>query len=186
MGGPQVRNAGTLGGNVANAAVCADSLPPLVCLGAVAHLRSAQGERQMPVSELVTGPHRTQIGPGELLTHFSFDLPPEHVRSHFIKIGRRKALSSSRLSMAAMGGLDGEGRVDFVRLTPGAAVSNTIPFPCAEEVLRGQRPEAALLAAAGERVAAKMIELTGVRWSTGYKEVAIKALTERALRHVLN
>jgi CO/xanthine dehydrogenase FAD-binding subunit len=186
VGSPQVRNLGTLGGNVVNAAACADSLPPLVCLDAVAHLSGLEGERRIPVSELVVRPNQTQVRRGELLTHFSFPAPPEGARSAFVKLGRRKAQSISRLSMAAMGRTTPRGVVDFIRLTPGAATPHTLRFEQVEAMLLGQEPADPLLVEAGERVAALMVEITGRRWSTEYKEVAIKALAERALRQVLS
>jgi len=186
VGSPQVRNLGTLGGNVVNAAACADSLPPLVCLDALAHLSSMEGERRIPVSELVIRPNQTQVRRGELLTHFSFPVPPEGARSAFIKLGRRKAQSISRLSMAAMGRTTPRGVVDFIRLTPGAATPRTLRFEQVEAMLLGQEPVDLLLVEAGETVAALMVEITGRRWSTEYKEVAIKALAERALRQVLS
>lgn len=185
VGSLQIRNLGTLGGNVVNAAACADSLPPLVCLGAVAHLQSADGERQIPVTDFVTGPNRTDLRAGELLTHFTFELPPAGVRSTFIKLGRRNAQSISRLSMATMGRTNAAGLVDYVRLTPGAAMPRLIRLEPVEQLLVGQKPTEALLIEAGKKVAALMIETTGPRWSTGYKELAIQALAERTLRQVL-
>jgi CO/xanthine dehydrogenase FAD-binding subunit len=185
VGGPAIRNAGTLGGNVINAAACADSVPALVCLDAVAHLRSLAGQRQLPVSELIEGANCTAIQPGELLTHFTFPLPPAAVRQAFIKLGRRNAQAISRLSMAALGRLDAHGCVDFVRLSPGAATPRPCRFVEVEAMLLGHAPTDDLLAAAGARTAEVMIGGAGRRWSTEYKEVAIQALAERTLRRVL-
>jgi len=185
VGGPAIRNAGTLGGNVVNAAACADSLPPLVCLDTVAHLCSLTGERMLPVSALIRGANRTAIQPGELLTHFTFSAPPAGVRHAFTKLGRRNAQAISRLSMAAIGRLDEQGRVDYVRLSPGAAMPTPRRFPEVEGMLVGQIPTDELLAAAGARTAEVMIAVTGRRWSTEYKEVAIQALAERTLRRAL-
>jgi CO/xanthine dehydrogenase FAD-binding subunit len=185
VGSLQIRNLGTLGGNVVNAAACADSLPPLVCLGAMAHLRSANGERRLPVSEFVTGPNRTDLQAGELLTHFTFEIPPAGVRSTFVKLGRRNAQSISRLSMATMGRTNAQGIVDYVRLTPGAATPRLMRFEPVKQLLVGQKPTEALLVEAGRAVAEVMVETTGPRWSTMYKELAIQALAERTLRQVL-
>jgi CO/xanthine dehydrogenase FAD-binding subunit len=185
VGGPAIRNAGTLGGNVVNAAACADSLPPLACLDTVAHLRSLAGARALPVSALIEGANRTAIQPGELLTHFTFAAPPTGVRHAFTKLGRRNAQAISRLSMAAIGRLDERGRVDYVRLSPGAAMPTPRRFPEVEGMLVGQLPTDELLAAAGARTAEVMIAVTGRRWSTEYKEVAIQALAERTLRRAL-
>ena len=185
VGGPAIRNSGTLGGNVANAAACADSLPSLMCLDAVAHLCSLTGERRLLVSDLVTGANRTALQCGELITHFTFPVPPAGVRSAFTKLGRRNAQAISRLSMAAAGRLDAHGRVDFVRLSPGAATSQPRRFTEVEAMLLGHEPTDDLLAAAGAQTAEVMIGLTGRRWSTEYKEVAIQALAERTLRRAL-
>ncbi len=185
VGGPAIRNTGTIGGNTINAAACADGVPSLVCLDAVAHLASRTGKRSLLVSELVTGANRTAIQPGELLTHFTFPLPPAGARQAFYKLGRRNAQAISRLSMAAAGRLDAHGCVDFVRLVPGAAMPTPRRFVPVEEMLLGQAPDDALLAAAGAKTAELMLEVTGRRWSTEYKEVAIQALAERTLRRVL-
>ena len=184
VGGLQIRNMGTIGGNVVNAAACADSLPVLVCLDAVAHLKSLGGERSLPVAELVTGPKRTHLKRTELVTHFTFDAPPKGVRTAFQKVGRRNAQAISRLTLAAMGRLDADGQVDFVRITPGAATPHTARFTRAEEMLLGQQPTQELLAAAGRQVADIMVDTTGRRWSTEYKEPVIAKLTERGLRRV--
>jgi carbon-monoxide dehydrogenase medium subunit/xanthine dehydrogenase FAD-binding subunit len=184
IGGPAVRNCGTFGGNVSNAAACADSLPSLVCLEAVAHLRSTKGERQLKVEDLVTGPHQTQIEPGELLTHFTFKVPPENARSCFIKIGRRKAQSISRLSIAVIGTVDAAGMVDYIRVCPGAAVATPVRFPKVEGVLLGKKPDKETITAAADQLVEDMIESTGRRWSTEYKEITLKAIAERSLTKI--
>lgn len=185
VGGPAIRNMGTLGGNVVNAAACADGVPPLVCLDAVAHLQSMAGTRSLAVSAFIQGANRTSIRPDELLTHFTFPLPPVGARQAFIKLGRRNAQAISRLAMAAIGRLDGQGRVDYIRLVPGAAMPGPRRLTEVEALLLGQVPDESLLAAAGQKAAETMIAVTGRRWSTEYKEVAIQALAERALRRVL-
>jgi CO/xanthine dehydrogenase FAD-binding subunit len=184
VGSPQIRNVGTLGGNVANAAACADSLPAFVCLATIANLSSSKGIRQVFVSDLILGPHKTMIGKGEVITHFIIDLLPTHVRSHFIKIGRRNAQSISRLSIAAAGGINSQGEIDFIRICPGAATPKTTRFSNVEGLLIGKKPEESLFSEAGELSAKTMIEISGIRWSTQYKEIAIKALTERVLRNI--
>jgi CO/xanthine dehydrogenase FAD-binding subunit len=184
VGSPQIRNLGTLGGNVVNAAACADSLPVLVCLEADAHLCSPQGERVISVTELVLGPNRTKIEPGEILARFTFQAPPVGVKTAFIKLGRRNALAISRLTMAAMGRLDSQGRVDAIRLTPGAAAPQTIRFTQVEEMLLGQPLTAELISAAAGRAADVMIGYTGRRWSTEYKSRVIATLAERVLKQV--
>ena len=184
IGGPAVRNSGTFGGNVANAAACADSIPALVCPEALAHLRSLKGERQVKVEDLVTGPHQTQIEPGELITHFTFKVPCADAKSCFIKIGRRKAQSISRLSIAVIGSKDKSGVVDYIRICPGAAVATPVRFPNVEDVLLGKKPDKETITAAADQLVADMIKSTGRRWSTEYKEITLKAIAERSLTKI--
>jgi CO/xanthine dehydrogenase FAD-binding subunit len=184
IGGPAVRNCGTFGGNVSNAAACADTIPSLVCLEALANLRSPKGERQVKVEELITGPHETSIEKGELLTHFTFKVPPQHARSCFIKIGRRKAQSISRLSIAVIGTVDLDGKVETIRICPGAAVATPVRFPAVEATLLGEKPGKETLSSAADHLVSAMIESTGRRWSTEYKEIALKAIAERALAKI--
>jgi carbon-monoxide dehydrogenase medium subunit/xanthine dehydrogenase FAD-binding subunit len=87
--------------------------------------------------------------------------------------------------MAAAGRLDLRGCVDYVRLVPGAAMPSPQRFEQVEQMLLGQAPAADLLVAAGIKTAELMLDVTGRRWSTEYKEVAIQALAERTLRRVL-
>ena len=184
VGGPAIRNVATLGGNVINAAACADSLPPLVCCGAVAHLQGPQGERSLPVAELVDGPNHTSLSAGEMLTYFSMPVFPPNVKSGFVKLGRRNAQAISRLSMATAGRLDGEGRIDFVRLVSGAATPYVHRYADVETYLLGQVPDNMNLEEAARICASAMVSITGRRWSTDYKETAIQGMAEQGLRAV--
>ncbi len=184
VGSPQIRNTGTIGGNVANAAACADSLPVLVCLDAVARLSGPSGERTLSLTDLVQEPNHTLIERGEILVYFTFDVPPAGTKTAFIKLGRRKAQAISRLTMAVMGRLDAKGQVDFVHIAPGAATPHTVRFQEAEDALIGQTPTPERLAQVAHKTAEVMIQITGRRWSTEYKEPAVTALAERALQQV--
>jgi CO/xanthine dehydrogenase FAD-binding subunit len=181
VGAVQIRNMGTLGGNVANAAACADTLPALVCLDTVAHLVSPQGEWDLPVSELVVAPNRTRIPHGGLLTALSYAVPPQGSRSVFLKLGRRNAMAISRLTVAALGRIDESGRIVEARFTPGSATPQIVRFGGVEACLLGERPSAELYRRAGDEAVEEMARLAGRRWSSEFKEPALKAMTERAL-----
>lgn len=184
IGSPQIRNRGTIGGNVANAAACADTLPALVCLGAVARIVTKEGEMAVPVKDVVVGPNRTSLPAASVIRDFVIPIPPAQARMAFFKIGRRQVQSISRLSLACLGWLDAEGRVAEVRLVPGACTPQTQRFDQAEAVMLGQVPTEELVRKAGQAGAAQMVAITGRRWSTPYKELALSALIERALRKV--
>jgi CO/xanthine dehydrogenase FAD-binding subunit len=181
VGAVQVRNMGTIGGNVANAAACADTLPALVCLDAVARVVSDAGETDWPVSELVTGPNRTRIPRGGLISSLSYVITAAGSRGAFIKLGRRNAMAISRLTVAALGRLDDQGRITEARLAPGSATPHIQRFIQTEASLIGKLPSRELCAEAGRTAVAEMTGVTGVRWSSEYKEPALRALVTRAL-----
>jgi len=181
IGSPQIRNRGTLGGNIMNAAACADTVPPLMALGATVGLNSEQGSRQMALSDFFIKPYKTKALTNEILTSVSFQVPPPGSKGAFVKLGRRNALSISRLSVAAILLQDAEGLIKDARLVPGAALPVWSRMDEAESMLVGRRPSHDLFEAAGKSVAASMIALTGRRWSTEYKEGVLSVLIRRAL-----
>ncbi len=181
IGSPQIRGRGTVGGNVMNAAACADTVPPLIALGATVTLQSKAGSRELALADLFVKPYQTKARPDELLTAIRFAKLPPGARSAFIKLGRRNALSISRLSVAAILRVGDDGRIAEARIVPGAAFPTWQRVTEAEQMLVGEKPAEKLLAAAGRKVSEEMIKATGRRWSTEYKEPVIGVLVRRAL-----
>ncbi len=186
IGSPQIRNRGTVGGNIMNAAACADLVPPLIALGAEVRLESARGGRVLPLSGLFVKPYVTAALPGEILTEIRFPLPPPGARGVFIKLGRRNAVSIARLSVAAVVERDASGFMTDVRIVPGAAFPTWERVTQAEQILVGRKPSPDLLAAAGRKVSEAMTSRTGHRWSTDYKEPVLAVLVRRALEQCLS
>ena len=186
IGSPQIRARGTVGGNIMNAAACADTVPPLVALGATVTLQSKGGARELALADLFLKPYQTQAKPDELLTGIRFPKLPTGASSAFIKLGRRNALSISRMSVAAVLQVGGDGRVAQACIVPGAAFPTWKRVPEAEEMLVGEKPAPKLFAAAGQKVSEEMIKATGRRWSTEYKEPVIAVLVRRALEQCVS
>lgn len=181
VGSPQIRNVGTIGGNIVNAAVCADSIPALVCLDAVLHLKKKDSNREMKIDEFVLGRNQTKMESGELLTQITFDMQNPGERWGFIKLGRRNAVAISRLTVAVRGGLDSKGSIQTVHIALGAVTPQIDRWLGVEKFLIGKAPDAALFKKSGEMIAEQMIAKYGRRWSTEYKEIAVARLVERAL-----
>ena len=99
----------------------------------------------------------------------------------FSKLGRRKALAISRLNCAAALTMDSEGTITEARIAPGCIFILPDRVEKAEQVLIGQKPSEELFAKAGKAVSEVMIERTGVRWSTQYKEPVVQEIVLRAL-----
>lgn len=90
VGSPQIRNAATIGGNVATASPAGDSLPVLYALNAVVKVAGPQGVRSLPISQFITGVKRTALAPGELIV--SITIPVASGPQEFVKVGRRNAM----------------------------------------------------------------------------------------------
>jgi len=181
IGSPQIRNRGTVGGNIMNAATCADTVPPLIALGAMVTLQSQRGSRQLGLADLFTKPYHTRTTPDEILTDIRFRKLSTRTRSAFIKLGRRNALSISRLSVAAFLEQNNDGTIVSACIVPGAALPTWQRVTEAESMLVGEKPSVKLFAAAGRRVSEVMVSHTGRRWSTEYKEPVLAVLVRRAL-----
>jgi CO/xanthine dehydrogenase FAD-binding subunit len=181
IGSPQIRNRGTIGGNIMNAAACADTVPPLMALDATVKLQSVEGERIVPIIDFFVKPYQTIAAKNEILTEIRFPKLLSSVKSVFIKLGRRNTLAISRLSVAAILHKNDSGLIQEARIVPGAALPKWQRITEAEELLTGQKPSKELFAEAGKKVSEAMISFTERRWSTEYKEPVIAVLVRRAL-----
>lgn len=185
IGAPQIRNRGTIGGNVMNAATCADTVPALVALGADVTLHSASATRTMPIVDFFIKPYKTKANADDILIEIKIPKLPINAKSAFIKLGRRNALSISRLSVAAVIVQDESGIITEARIVPGAALPTWMRVTEAEQMLIGEKPSEKLFKAVGKKVSEVMISYTGRRWSTEYKEPVIAVLVTRALEKCL-
>jgi CO/xanthine dehydrogenase FAD-binding subunit len=182
IGSPQIRNRGTIGGNIMNAATCADTVPPLMALNATVKLQSAEGERSISIIDFFVKPYQTIAAKNEILTEIRFPKLLVSMKSVFIKLGRRNALAISRLSVAAILQKSNGGLIQEARIVPGAAFPKWQRMTEAEKLLIGQKPSKELFTEAGLKVSEMMISSTGRRWSTEYKEPVIAVLVRRALQ----
>lgn len=127
-GGPQLRNIGTIGGNVCNGVTSADSASSLCCLDAVLVLQGPQGVREVPVSQWYTGPGRTVRGHEEVLTAIRILKENyEGFGGHYIKYGKRNAMEIATLGCAVSVKLsEDKKRVQDLRLAYGVAAPTPI------------------------------------------------------------
>jgi CO/xanthine dehydrogenase FAD-binding subunit len=120
VGGAQVQNCGTVGGNLCNASPAADGVPPLLALDASVELAGAQGKRIVPLNTFITGPRRTARRPGELLTAIIVPASAARGGSHFAKLGARRYLLISIVMVAANVEVDAQARLARVAVAVGA------------------------------------------------------------------
>jgi len=185
VGSPQIRRRGTIGGNICNAAPCADSVPVLAALDAEVILASKSGKRKLSLTEFIDGPYKTNLKPDEIMTSIKFFMPEPGVGTSFMKVGRRKALAISRMSVAVMLRKDQTEIVNEFYLSTGSVTPKPTRLPEAERVLLNKEPTEDLINETAEKVAQIMIATSGYRWSTEYKEPVIKTMVIRAIKQAL-
>ena len=186
VGGPQIRNRGTVGGNIATASPAADVLPALMALDAALEIRSSSaGIRVVPLVSAIEKPYAPGLRPGELITGILLPKPVPGTRGGFEKLGRRNALARARMNMSVVLRMDSSGRLAEIRIVPGAVMPVARRMGEAESILQGQRPEPDVLNAAAEALAEGILSTTGRRWSSEYKIPVVKNVFKRVLQGLI-
>ncbi len=178
VGGLQIQNAGTLGGNLCNASPAADGMPPLLTLDAQVELAGPDGPRRMPLAEFVTGPRQTALRPGELLV--ALHTPdPGAAAGGFVKLGARKYLVISIAMVAALVSVRG-GRVEWARVAVGACSPIARRLTALESDLAGMAIDDLAGAVRPDHLDA-LSPIGDVRGSAEYRLDAVAELVGRAL-----
>ena len=180
LGSIQVRHRATIVGNVCRASPSADTLPPLIADGAMARIYGPAGERTVALETFFTGPGKTILAPGELVTEIMVPPPPPRTGKHYIKHGRRKAMELATVGVAVTLTLDG-GVCGEVRIALGAVAPTPIRARQAEAALRGRKPDAATIEAAARIATTECQPISNVRGSAAYRRDMVGVLTQRAL-----
>jgi carbon-monoxide dehydrogenase medium subunit len=182
IGGHQIRNVGTVGGNIANASPAADLVPVLLALDASVSCVSADGERTVPLEDFLLGPGRTACRPGELLTGVRFARPGAASATAFLKAGRRRAMEISVVCVAVRLTLDpARERCVDARIALGAVAPTTWRSREAERILEGRAPTPEAFREAGRAAAAACRPISDVRASARYRRHLVETLVPRAL-----
>jgi CO/xanthine dehydrogenase FAD-binding subunit len=182
VGSPQIRNRGTIGGNLGSSSPAGDALPPLYASGATVELASATGTRTVAVGEFITGPKRNVLAPDELIT--AIHVKPAPGPQQFSKIGTRNAMVIAVCSFALE--LDPDERkvgtcIGSAAPTPVRA-AEAEAFAAAELDWEGGRALFPATAARfGELVASAASPIDDVRGSAAYRRHALSVLARRTL-----
>jgi len=181
IGGVQVQNRASLGGNICNAAPSADGVPALICHGAQALIAGPEGTREMPVEAMFAGPGRTTLAPGELVV--AIRLPPVEPRAAgaYLRFTPRREMDIAIAGAAAWVRLSQDGTIAQARLALASVAPTPIRAPTAEKMLLGERPGAALFEEAGRRAAQDARPISDTRGSAGYRGTLAAVLMARAL-----
>ena len=182
IAGVQLRNLATVGGNIGNASPSADSVPPLVALGASIEIASMGGMRAVPVESCITGPGKTVLAPGEIFTTIHVPAPSARSGNAFSRFSPRAAMDIGIAAVAASVTLDTDGRCADCRIALGAVSPIPLRATASEAALRGERLTPALADLAGELAAAATKPISDIRGSASYRRAIVRALTTRVIQ----
>jgi CO/xanthine dehydrogenase FAD-binding subunit len=186
VGSPQIRNRGTIGGNIATASPAADVLPAVMALEGELEIRSKRsGTRLLPLSETIEAPYKLRLREDEIISGILIRKLSPGTRCGFEKVGRRNALTRARMNMSVIVRRDDDGTVLDLRIVPGAVMPVARRVEEAEKLLLGSQPDDSRIEAAAEALGDRIVEITGVRWSTEYKLPVVKNIFKRVLRPLL-
>jgi CO/xanthine dehydrogenase FAD-binding subunit len=176
----QVRNLGTVGGNLCNAAPSADNAPTLMALGAEMILAGLQGERRVGLDQFFKGPGQTVLRPGEILTAIQVPPMPPHSGAAYQHVSARGRVDISAVCVGAAAVFAGE-TCQEVRIVLGAVGPTPLRARQTESLVRGKPFTAELIGQAGEKAAEESRPITDVRASADYRKQMVGVLTRRAL-----
>jgi xanthine dehydrogenase small subunit len=168
FGSPPIRNAGTVGGNVATGSPIGDLLPPLLVLDAEIELTGINGVRSVPINRFYTGYRKSVAKPGELITAVTISIPPITDQIRFYKVSKRKDLDISTVS-AAIRVSTGDGRIKTASVAMGGVGPTPARLPATEAALTGLPPTEATFDAAAIIAAGEVRPISDVRGSAGYR-----------------
>jgi len=184
IGGVQVQNRGTIGGNLCNASPAADSVPVLLALDASVELRSSRATRILALSKFITGNRRTVLAPDELLTAVLVPLPAPRTRSLFLKFGHRRYLVISAVSVAISARFDKHRRLEHCAIAVGACSAVPTRLPGLERRLAGIGQDD-LSVLSGQPIDAKLLEeltpIDDMRGSADFRRELAGRLLARGL-----
>lgn len=178
VGGVQIQNRGTIGGNLCNASPAADGVPNWLALDATVELASPAGSRRLPVAAFVLGNRRTARRADELLVAVHVPRPDRPARGTFRKLGARRYLVISIVMAAAVAEFASDGTVASARIAVGAASEVAQRLPSLEARLIGHHPDPSLVR---EEDVASLSPIDDVRATAAYRRDAALTLVRRAI-----
>ncbi|MCK4240673.1 MAG: xanthine dehydrogenase family protein subunit M [Candidatus Atribacteria bacterium] len=184
IGSPQIKNRGTVGGNIVNASPAGDLLPPLMAYEAQFRLLSNQGEVIVLAEEFFIGPKETILKPAQLLTQIILPLPPERTYGSWIKVGKRKALIIATITLALVVEMAEDNKIiKDVRTCLGSVAPTPIEIKEIKKMMVEKNFDQLNFAELGQIVEDKISPIDDIRGTREYrkdvaKEIMINALEE--------
>ncbi|MEA3349203.1 MAG: FAD binding domain-containing protein [Chloroflexota bacterium] len=185
IGAPQIRNRGTVAGNLLTASPANDTISPLMALDASLTLRSVTGERVVPLSKIYTGVRKTVLRPDEMLVDISFAAMKKSQRGIFMKLGLRRSQAISLVNVSILLTL-GQDTVSEAVITLGAVAPTIIHADEAEAYLQGRKLDDETMAEAAHLAMSASRPIGDIRSSDVYRREMVRVLVSRGLSNILH
>lgn len=187
VGGPQVRNIGTVGGNICNGATSADSASSLFALNAVLELTGTDGVRQMPIDEFYTGPGKTVRRHDELLTSILIHKENyEGYGGYYMKYGKREAMEIATMGCAVTVRLTEDKKfIEDLHLAYGVAAPTPMCCKKTEEKVKGMALDETLLETIGKGALEEVNPRSSWRASKEFRLQLVEEMAKRVLKQAV-
>ena len=170
FGSPQIRNAGTIGGNIANASPIADSLPFLFVVGAKLNIAGPTGSRSIDINDFYHGYKKFDLKPDELIANISIPLPSKQQTLKLYKVSRRRDLDISTFTAAILMETDAAGdTIQNIRLAYGGVGPVVLRLPKTEALLKGKAIDGAVMREAGRLARTEITPMSDVRGGEDFR-----------------
>ena len=185
IGSPQIRNRGTIGGNIVNASPAGDLLSPLMAYDAQFKLLSLQKEALISAEEFFIGPKQTILKPAQLLTRIILPLPSERTYGSWIKIGKRKALIIATIALALVVEMAEDNKtVKDVRSCLGSVAPTPVEIKEIRKKMVGKNFEQLDFTELGQIVEDKISPIDDIRGTREYRKDVAKEIMTNALEEI--
>lgn len=185
VGAPQIRNTGTVVGNLVTASPANDTIVPLYALDARLAVESLKGKREIPLKDFYTGVRKHVLKPDELVTAVLIPKMAQNQDGVFLKLGLRKAQAISLVTMAAVLTQD-EGKVTDAKITLGAVAPTIIHAESAEKFLVGKTLTEENILRAAELAKETARPIDDIRGSAAYRQEISRVLVQRGLKQIMS
>lgn len=183
IGSVQIRNRATLAGNFVNNAPCADSVPVLLAYNTKVEIESLNSKREILLNDFLSAPYKTKLGKDEMVTRINIPIPSSKLNGDFYKLGRRRAVAISRITLALLISLN-HNMIDEIRIASGAVTPIGMRFFDLEKFAEGQKVEDQFLKELSKKLGEQIIQVAGLRWSSEYKLPVVQQIFYQLLKGI--
>ena len=181
VGAPQIRNRGTIAGNIITASPANDTIPPLMALGAKVRLISKRGEREIPLSQFYRGVRQTVMEPDEMLIDISFPAMNENQKGTFVKLGLRRAQAISVVNAAILLTFSRDLSVKKAEITLGSISPTVIHALNAQEFLADRELSSEVIEQSAQLARDAASPIDDIRGSADYRYEMVRLCVKRGL-----